>query len=773
MCCLPALFAEGSKDLAEYPGYRLFYWASKNQQLKVYANSGEFINVGSSHLGIEGGYIEVYDPQGILRATFNDPTNGVAVINDRTQEMDGPTGGGTTSGVGYIPGIVEVTSDNEGVWTIIMSYSNPRESDFPNVLNSDFWTRDDNQPSGSRVILAWDVSVSKDAAGNEDGSLTTGRLYSNDFNSIVNRNGHTTSPTFHLLTRDGYKYLIEMTDLDPWGFPLFSNSTGLTDNTGTSIYASAYESEIIKSADPGNFIPGAIYLYQPQAEDFNSFINNKIFFNSPDVELPDKATTTDIFRSNTHETWLLSDLDLEEPEFTGIQVESSAAGAEDCVSGILIADNGALILFESNSTGTLECALDLNNNGTFNDPEDVTLYKFVTVGPDTIVWDGKNGLGNYLELGSHQINVKLLLRGGEVHILMSDVENNLGGVKFTRVNGTDAPANEFYYDHRPVGGNISGSTDTPLPTTSAHTYNNEWGNAKMLDYWSFVDYEGFDLAALTLQIVDKCGIEYPDTDGDGKVDIVDIDDDNDGIPDYLEVCPVELDYSCSPGGTDPSADNDQDGILNYLDYNDPSVGNNCQDLNSDGICDVMMAMYDTDRDGIPDFQDLDSDNDGISDLIESGHTAPDLDKNGVIDGDPSFFGDNGFYNALATHPHDLNATANYVVIDWDEDLIPDHDDVDADNDGIHDLVEAGHAFSDGPENDGHIDPVVLGNPASSNSWLNPVDTDMDGVPDYHDLDTDNDGINDVAEMVFSDSDDDGIIGSGLPIQVDNAGRAVF
>ena len=41
---------------------------------------------------------------------------------------------------------------------------------------------------------------------------------------------------------------------------------------------------------------------------------------------------------------------------------------------------------------------------------------------------------------------------------------------------------------------------------------------------------------------------------------------------------------------------------------------------------ISFTLSDWDGDGIPDYKDLDSDNDGISDLIEGG-TNPLLDKN--------------------------------------------------------------------------------------------------------------------------------------------------
>lgn len=68
-------------------------------------------------------------------------------------------------------------------------------------------------------------------------------------------------------------------------------------------------------------------------------------------------------------------------------------------------------------------------------------------------------------------------------------------------------------------------------------------------------------------------------------------------------------------------------------------GRICRDSDCDSICDIEEGdefRRDTDRDGTPDFHDLDSDNDGISDRDEAGDDDPstppiDRDQNGVAD----------------------------------------------------------------------------------------------------------------------------------------------
>jgi len=94
-----------------------------------------------------------------------------------------------------------------------------------------------------------------------------------------------------------------------------------------------------------------------------------------------------------------------------------------------------------------------------------------------------------------------------------------------------------------------------------------------------------------------------DTDGDGICDYLDLDSDNDGIPDAIEAC-CDINLTLE----DCRLDNNGDG--NYVIVN----GENCGVLQ--GLC--ANAPVDTDMDGIPDFRDLDSDGDGCADAIEAG-----------------------------------------------------------------------------------------------------------------------------------------------------------
>ncbi|WP_136479829.1 T9SS type B sorting domain-containing protein [Cognatitamlana onchidii] len=168
-----------------------------------------------------------------------------------------------------------------------------------------------------------------------------------------------------------------------------------------------------------------------------------------------------------------------------------------------------------------------------------------------------------------------------------------------------------------------------------------------------------------------------DNDGDGTKDELDLDSDNDGIADYYE----------------------NQGIL---------VSLSGEDADSDGLDDVynsLLTPIDSDEDGVPDFYDLDSDNDGIFDIRETGVIGTyfdDNDLNGIVDG--SAFGLNGWIDSAETMPD--NNLSIYKPNDLDADDIFSYKDLDSDGDNCNDVTEAG--LSDGNQDGrlGDATPIV-------------------------------------------------------------------
>jgi hypothetical protein len=313
-----------------------------------------------------------------------------------------------------------------------------------------------------------------------------------------------------------------------------------------------------------------------------------------------------------------------------------------------------------------------------------------------------------------------------VNVLENDFDNNLDSFYVSGLVGS-VPASEGVFS---IGAD---SMINFVPNTS-------FTGVSTIQYIVCDTTSRCDTASLAMTVA------YPDFDGDGIADNIDIDDDNDGVPDSDE-----------GSGVDPSADSTANGYPNYADPSYPDF----VDINNDDIND----LFDADLDGIPNHLDLDADNDGIPDAIEgNGGIAP-TNYNAATATITGAVGVNGLPDAIETSLDSGLTTLTIPNSDSDGNI--DILDADSDNDGIVDLVEAGGIDSDGDgqvdsftdTNDDGIDDTILASPLSI------LDSDGDSYVDYLDIDADNDGIVDNIEAQSSvgylaptgtDTDGDGI-----------------
>ena len=215
---------------------------------------------------------------------------------------------------------------------------------------------------------------------------------------------------------------------------------------------------------------------------------------------------------------------------------------------------------------------------------------------------------------------------------------------------------------------------------------------------------GNDLALDDIQIVQT----LPDFDQDGVADVYDLDSDNDGIGDIIE-------------------DRWQNYTSGY-DTMDISSGT-WVDANNNGWLDAAEAYYtenlpkDFDADGVPNYVDLDSDNDAVFDVDEAGLYNGDGDVNCDGEGDGLDSDNDGILNAfdqldgfantgkslpdntsVTGEPNFINVQSNGVSTDISATLFANLDGngdgiisgTDADKDGIVDSFDSNTAFFGSP-----------------------------------------------------------------------------
>ena len=413
--------------------------------------------------------------------------------------------------------------------------------------------------------------------------------------------------------------------------------------------------------------------------------------------------------------------------------------------------NGQLA-FTTTSTvaGQLVIVVDLNGTAGYQPgTRDIVVEKAVPVGASTVVWNGLDGLGAPVPNGT-AITLNFKSGAAPVNFPVVDAENNVGGFRIENVrpatgfdvlfwDDTNLSTSLFPAPQANAAGALSSggvhdwgtASGAGLPTTDA-------GNNYVVNTYTFGNVNAVD-RVYTLTFV--C-----DGDGDGISNANDIDWDNDGISNTEE-----------SSGVNP-ATLTANGVPTYLDaaYVHPTLGA-FRDVNGDGINDV----FDLDLDGLPNFQDIDADNDGITDVVEanaSGATIASYDPaTGRITG---AVGTNGMPDAAETAAG--SGATKFPLINTDGSGRPDFLDIDADNDGIPDNIEGQPTASyrapsgldtdqDGLDNT--YDPTP-GGAATAGVAMPLANTDGADQPDYRDTDSDNDGRLDSVEGW--DTDNDGV-----------------
>ncbi|WP_420592151.1 Ig-like domain-containing protein [Bacterioplanoides sp.] len=146
-----------------------------------------------------------------------------------------------------------------------------------------------------------------------------------------------------------------------------------------------------------------------------------------------------------------------------------------------------------------------------------------------------------------------------------------------------------------------------------------------------------------------------------------------------------------------------------------------QDIDADGLPGIVEggADKDSDNDGTADMRDSDADNDGIADVLELSLDKTDSDNDGIIDWFDADTDNNGTLNNSET--------------------------LDANYDGVNDARDS-------------LAEIIAAN--------NALDVDSDGLINSLDLDADNDGVFDVIEAGLTDKDENALLDQGANVITD-------
>ncbi|WP_127140956.1 immunoglobulin domain-containing protein [Flagellimonas marinaquae] len=327
-----------------------------------------------------------------------------------------------------------------------------------------------------------------------------------------------------------------------------------------------------------------------------------------------------------------------------------------------------------------------------------------------------------------------------------------------------------------------------------------------------------DRAYIDNVLITATSVPLIDTDGDGAIDVVDLDDDNDGITDEEEYCSTVIASFLASSNV-----GERNVVINhtdtgYLRIDFSSMDNSFQlDINGNTVHPSILEFENGALDAGDEYFVFQSDGSFISQpWVANSNGIPRLRL--IVDeyGEISLYGSRNTsstslelmeaqggtpFNTIAWIPGNNNTFTltnqqgpgpegftgelfASAICDTDGDGISNHLDLDSDNDGIFDLVESGALEESGVNdnnNDGRIDGAVSSSGANGiYSGIEDNDTayalltytifdsDSDGTYDAYTLDADGDGCTDVVESGFTDNNDDGLLGPN-PVTINSEG----
>ena len=268
---------------------------------------------------------------------------------------------------------------------------------------------------------------------NSSNTPILGRLWSYcwDLSTRSFDNGFTGN--MYVLTDDGFVSQVNFNGIEPYGFTVACNSTG-----------------------PGNSPNG-------NNENRKSIAGNhtrpqfKVFLNNPDINCYPSGVLPVVVQN--------------------LNVVGSPVYGEP-------------VLFTVNISqpGVVQIILDINGvDGYQPNTNDLILVEAVHAGLDSIIWNGKDGFGNYVT-GNTKVLVTSSFASGTTHLPLYDPETHPNGYIVNRIRPSSGQCDLFWDDSNFSDGtvNIDGSL------TTGHSWAYNFGNERTMNTW----WNGYQLDVL-------------------------------------------------------------------------------------------------------------------------------------------------------------------------------------------------------------------------------------------------------------------------------------
>ncbi len=308
------------------------------------------------------------------------------------------------------------------------------------TVAGDYWiefNRDNNFVTPTFVnfgLALWDITVVKTT--NSPFTPIDGRVYCKNWNLFTGNTDPMRAITY-AYTNDSIIHRIDFNGMAGANFTLSMNSFGVT-NSGSV-------------ANNRRSVSGDASVVDTIGE-------YKLFFNLPD---------TDYFRL----TQTPLDINFATEPITGCT--SPTLNISQCIQVV------------STKSGVVDLLINLNGVAGYQPgTADVLIPYNVVPGSNCLPWDGMNGLGQYVPMGT-PLDLSVTIQVGITHIPLYDVEDNTNGfIVQCILPSTIANTPDLYYDDFNLGG---GSNFTGC-TSPCHTWGNAVGNTNTLNTWFFGTY---------------------------------------------------------------------------------------------------------------------------------------------------------------------------------------------------------------------------------------------------------------------------------------------